>query len=214
MSGKSYDHYCALAKALDLVGERWTLLVVRELIEGPKRYTDLQEGIPGIATDMLAARLKTLEEAELVERRVLPPPAASTVYELTPLGHGLEPTIRELGRWGLHLLGKRKGEAFRVQWSSIWFRIMFRPERFEGSPLVVQFELSGEPIHVRMADGAIETAVGPAADPDVVIAGDVATLSRAAHDREFAKEAAAKGKMRTTGTKENVKRALYLLGLR
>ena len=93
-------------------------------------------------------------------------------------------------------------------------RIMFRPERFEGPPLVVQFELSGEPIHVRMADGAIETTVGPAANPDVVIAGDVATLSRAAHDREFAKEAAAKGKMRTTGTKENVKRALYLLGLR
>lgn len=213
MTGKSYEHYCALAKALDLVGERWTLLVVRELVDGPKRYTDLQEGIPGIATDMLAARLKHLEESGLIERRVLPPPAASTVYDLTPLGHGLEPTIRELARWGFHLMGKRKGEAFRIQWAAIWFRIMFRPERAAGPPLIVQFEINGEAVHARIADGAMQTQVGAAAKPDVVIAGDVATLKRAGHDREFAKEARTKGQMRVIGTKENIKRALYILGL-
>jgi DNA-binding HxlR family transcriptional regulator len=214
VTGKSYEHYCALAKALDLIGERWTLLIVRELIEGAKRYTDLQEGIPGIATDMLAARLKSLEEYGLVERRVLPPPAASTVYELTPLGRGLEPTVRELARWGLNLMGKRKGEAFRIQWAGVWFRIMFRADRAEGPPLVVQFEINGEAIHARIADGTVRTQPGAAENPDVVFAGDVATLTRAAHDREFARDAVAKGRMRTTGTKENIKRAMYVLGLR
>lgn len=214
MTGRSYEQYCALAKALDLIGERWTLLIVRELIEGARRYTDLQEGVPGIATDMLAARLRSLEDSGLVERRLLPPPAASTVYELTPLGRGLEPVIRELARWGLGLMGKRKGEEFRIHWMGIWMRTSFRPERADGPPLTVQFEVGGDSMHARIAEGALETTIGPAADPDVTIAGDVATLSRAAHDREFAAEAVTKGRLRVRGRKEDVKRALQALGLR
>lgn len=215
MSGRSYEQYCALAKALDLVGERWTLLVVRELVEGPKRYTDLQEGVPGIATDMLAARLRSLEKSGLVERHLLPPPAASIVYELTPLGRGLEPVIRELARWGLRLLGKRKGEVFRIHWMSIWLRTSFRPERAAGGPpLTVQFDVSGESMHVRITESSMEPASGIAQDPDVTIAGDVATLSRAAHDRDFAAQAVTKGKLRVRGKREDVKRALQALGLR
>src|SRR5688572_21248336 len=88
---KSYGQWCAVAKALDLVGERWSLLIVRELLDGAKRYTDLQDGIPGISTDVLAARLKDLEEGGVLERRTLPPPAASKVYALTERGRGLAP---------------------------------------------------------------------------------------------------------------------------
>src|SRR6185436_3535634 len=214
MTGRSYEHYCAIAKALDLIGERWTLLIVRELLDGPKRYTDLQSGIPGIATDMLAARLKSLEESELVERRTLPPPAASTVYELTPHGRKLESTMRELAIFGASFLERRKGEAFRIQWLSFPLRMMFRPERAAGTTLTIQFESGGEVMHVRVADGAIETNLGAAESPDVVVAGDIATLALAARDRAAAKDAAARGKLRLTGTKEAIGRYADIFGLR
>ena len=212
--GKSYEHYCAVARALDVIGERWTLLVVRELYSGPKRYTDLLGGIPGISTDMLAARLKTLEENEVALRRVLPPPAASTVYELTEVGQRLEPVLRELGKWGLELLGKRKGEAFQIHWLALPVRTMFRPERAAGPPLVVQFESDGEAFHARIADGKIETANGFADSPDVVFAGDVDTLARASKDRAVAEDAVARGKMKMRGNKKDIVRVLEMLGIK
>lgn len=214
LSPKSYDQYCAVAKALDLVGERWTLLVVRELLSGPKRYTDLMDGIPGIATDMLAARLKTLEEAELVERRTLPPPAGSTIYELTPAGRRLEPVVRELAKFGFRFIGEPKGEEFRVQWLALPLRMMFRPHEAMGPPLVVQFETDRGAMHVRIENGAMEAIVGPADAPDVVIKADKQTLAAIVGRREAEKEAMASGRLRTTGKKENIKRALKALGLR
>jgi len=102
---RCYDQYCPIAHALGTVGERWTLLVVRDLLSGPKRYTDLVESLPGIGTNILAARLKELEASGLVEKRKLPPPAASTVYELTAYGHDLRPVLHELARWGARSLG-------------------------------------------------------------------------------------------------------------
>jgi len=102
---KRYDQYCPMAHALDLVGERWALLVVRELIHGPKRYTDLAEHLPGIGTNILAARLKSLEEFGVITKRTLPPPAASKVYELTEYGLGLKTVLRELALWGARSLG-------------------------------------------------------------------------------------------------------------
>jgi DNA-binding HxlR family transcriptional regulator len=101
---KRYDQYCPIAHALELVGERWSLLIVRELLQGPRRYTDLAANLPGIGTNILAARLKDLEAGGVVARRRLEPPAASQVYELTPYGHGLKPVIRELALWGLRSL--------------------------------------------------------------------------------------------------------------
>jgi DNA-binding HxlR family transcriptional regulator len=212
--GKTYDQYCGVARALDLVGERWTLLVVRELYGGAKRYTDLLAGIPGIATDMLAARLKTLEENDLVARRTLPPPAASTVYELTELGRSLEPVLHELGRFGLQLLGKRKGEAFRIHWLELPVRMMFRPERATGAPLVIQFESAAEAFHARVANGAMETVAGAHESPDVVFAGDVETLARASKDRSVAEDAVAKGKLKMRGNRKDIVRALEVLGIK
>ena len=113
---KRYDQYCPIAHALGVVGERWTLLVVRELAHGPLRYTDLAARLPGIGTNILAARLKELESAGVVEKRKLPPPAASTVYELTPHGEGLRPVLHELARWGARSLGPPPPEALEPGW--------------------------------------------------------------------------------------------------
>lgn len=113
---KRYDQYCPIACALGLVGERWTLLVVRELMQGPKRYTDLAAELPGIGTNILAARLKELEAAGLVEKHRLPPPAASTVYELTAAGRNLRPVLHELARFGARLMGPPPANALEPGW--------------------------------------------------------------------------------------------------
>ena len=107
---KRYDQYCPVAHALDLVGERWALLIVRELIHGPKRYTDLAEHLPGIGTNILAARLRSLEDYGIVSKRMLPAPAASRVYELTEYGQGLRTVMRELALWGARSLGPPKDD--------------------------------------------------------------------------------------------------------
>ncbi|MEO5576519.1 MAG: helix-turn-helix domain-containing protein [Gaiellaceae bacterium] len=113
---KRYDQYCPVACTLSLVGERWTLLVVRELLHGPKRYTDLIDHLPGIGTNILAARLKELEGAGLVSKRRLPPPAASTVYELTQSGRELRPVLYELARFGARLMGPPPLDALEEGW--------------------------------------------------------------------------------------------------
>src|SRR5829696_8218104 len=100
MTHRSYNQYCGLSYALDMVGERWTLLIVRELIAGPRRFKDLLDGLPGISTNLLAERLRSLEQQGMIRRRTLPPPAGSAVYELTALGQALEQTLLELGKWG------------------------------------------------------------------------------------------------------------------
>src|ERR687886_1410274 len=102
---KRYDQYCPIAHALDLVGERWALLIVRELLQGPKRYTDLAEKLPGIGTNILAGRLKDLEGCGVITKRRLPPPAASQVYELTPYGKALKSAVRGAAVWGVRSLG-------------------------------------------------------------------------------------------------------------
>ncbi|GAA3084514.1 hypothetical protein GCM10017562_62860 [Streptomyces roseofulvus] len=117
MPRRSYDQYCAVARALDAVGERWSLLIVRELLNGPRRYTDLHADLPGVSTDILASRLKQLEGEELVERRRLERPANATVYQLTPRGAELRPVVQALAAWGLDALGdQRPTDAVRTHW--------------------------------------------------------------------------------------------------
>src|SRR6516165_3099171 len=114
----SYDQYCALAKALDVLGSRWSLLIVRELlIRGPSRYTDLRDGLPGIATNLLAERLRELEQEGLVAREEAPPPVATTLFRLTPRGEQLRPIVEGLARWGAPLMADQDPkDAVRSHW--------------------------------------------------------------------------------------------------
>ncbi|MEV8549209.1 winged helix-turn-helix transcriptional regulator [Streptomyces glaucescens] len=117
---RSYDQYCSAARALDVVGDRWTLLIVRELLAGPRRYTDLHADLPGVSTDVLASRLKDMERDGLATRRRLPPPGAAHVYELTPRGRRLLPVLQALGAWGQDELGERRPtDAVRAHWFAL-----------------------------------------------------------------------------------------------
>jgi DNA-binding HxlR family transcriptional regulator len=163
---KRYDQYCPVAHALGLVGERWALLIVRELLQGPKRYTDLAAHLPGIGTNILAARLKDLEECGLVAKRRLPPPAASQVYELTPYGLGLKPVMRELALWGIRSLGPPPhADALDPGWLAGALDTVFAPVAPAGS---FQFHI-GEEV-ASLVDG--EARPGPVENPDVVVEAD------------------------------------------
>ena len=115
MSKRSYGQYCGLAHALDLVGERWSLLVIRELMTGPKRYKDLLKRLPGIGTNLLAKRLKFLEEQSILMRRILPPPASTEAYDLTEFGRELEPVLIGLAQWGRGITGNIPGLQTRCK---------------------------------------------------------------------------------------------------
>jgi DNA-binding HxlR family transcriptional regulator len=167
---KTYGQRCPLARALDIVGERWTLLVVRELMLGPRRYTDLTDGLPGVGTNILAARLADLQSAGLVTRRELPPPTAVTVYELTEAGRALGPTLRALSEWGeRHGAQITDSQAARPQW------ILTGMARRNADLLAGQscelrlgrnvFELGGDGSKLSITSGTAPT-------PDAVIALD------------------------------------------
>jgi DNA-binding HxlR family transcriptional regulator len=160
---KRYDQYCPIAHALDLVGERWALLVVRELLFGPQRYTDLAAKLPGIGTNILAGRLKDLEACGIVAKRRLPPPAASQVYELTPYGLALKPVIRELAVWGIRSLGPPQLEGeLAPAWLEHALDTVFAPVAPSGS---FEFRVGSETASLR--DG--EVRPGSTEQPDVIV---------------------------------------------
>ena len=174
---RSYDQYCALARALDVVGERWTLLLVRELLLGPKRYKDLLAGLPGIGTNLLAERLRHLEQLGLTRRRALPPPAGSTVYELTELGERLEPAVMELGRFGAQFLGEpRERDARKPGWFFVSIRATFRPELAVDLDESYEFRIADEVFHVVIDGGRLTSGQGAATHPDVVASTDLETF--------------------------------------
>ncbi len=164
--GKPYDQYCPMAHALDLVGDRWALLVIRELMHGGKRYTDLVDHLPGIGTNILAARLRDLEGHGIVARRTLPPPAASKVYELTDYGRELRPALRELALWGARSLGPPtdKSQLFDG-WLANAMDTVLAARAPDG-----RFEFRIGPEIASLVDG--EVVEGPIESPDVVVEGD------------------------------------------
>ena len=170
---RSYDEYCSIAKSLDLVGDRWTLLVVRELsLRGPSRYTDLRNGLPGVATNLLADRLRDLEAAGLVAREEAPPPIATTLFRLTERGAGLKPVLDELMRWGLPLMAEQRDEeAVRSHWLAGALEVMLSDRRPDGDPVTLELRLGDEPVVVATRDGAIQITLGAASDADATLAG-------------------------------------------
>jgi len=174
---RSYDQFCAVARGLDLVGERWTLLIVRDLLVGPKRYTDLLAGLPGIGSNLLAERLRSLEGLGLLERVTLPPPSGSTVYRLTASGASLEPVVFALGRWGHQFLGApRSTDAFLPDPYFLSLRASFKPEAAAGRTETYEFHVGDRVFEVRVADRTATTRDGPASGPHVVITADAPTL--------------------------------------
>ena len=206
---RSYGQYCTVARALDVVGERWTLLLVRELSTGPKRFKDLLEGLPGIGTNLLASRLKTLEEEGVVRRATLPPPAGSNVYELTALGRSLEPVIVALSRWGMRFLSvPREDDDLRAGWAAVAMRSVLGQGVTGSRPGTYEFRIDGEAFHVRVVDGEegerIEARQGSAPDPDLVVVGDAETFLAVASGRLGPEGALDSGALRIEGDQETL----------
>ena len=174
---KRFDQYCPVAHALCMVGERWSLLVVRELLRGPRRYTDLIEGLPGIGTNILASRLRDLEGAGVVQKRKLPPPAASTVYELTEYGQELEEAVYALARWGARTLGPpAPEEELYPEWGVNAFLALFDPVAGAGVTGTYVLRVDDDVFTARLEDGHLHTEVGATADPELDAAMDMDTF--------------------------------------
>ncbi len=170
---RSYDEYCAIAKSLDVVGDRWTLLIVRELaLRGACRYTDLRNGLPGIATNLLAERLRELEHAGVIAREDAPPPIATTLFRLTPRGQQLQPVLEGLVRWGVPLMSEQNSDdAVRSHWLAWALELMLTDRDPGGSPVTLELQTGDESIVLETRDGAIHTHLGSAESPDATLAG-------------------------------------------
>ncbi|MGW8886085.1 winged helix-turn-helix transcriptional regulator [Streptomyces sp. NPDC055749] len=197
---RSYDQFCGAARALDSVGDRWTLLIVRELLGGPRRYTDLHADLPGVSTDVLASRLKDMEQSGLALRRRLPPPAPASVYELTERGHELLPVLTALSVWGAHALDTRHPtDAVRAHWFALPLLRAMDGLTHAG---VVEVALEEGEFHVRTGGGAPAAEVygfGPADRPDVRIVLDAALCLEFGRGEATLAEAVKDGRIEVCG---------------
>jgi DNA-binding HxlR family transcriptional regulator/putative sterol carrier protein len=210
---RTYDDGCAAAHALDLVGERWALLVVRELLLGPKRFTDLRAGLPNASSNVLAQRLRGLEAAGVVRRRRLPPPAASRIYELTEWGQDLEPVIISLGRWGVRSPSKPPDAELGVDSLILSFRTMFDPEQAEGLSASYELRLGEDRFRAKVAEGRLEIERGSAERPDAIVETDAGTLAALVYDELELEDALRSGDLKIEDDKEAVQRLLELFPL-
>ena len=210
---RTYCDGCAAAHALDLVGERWALLVVRELLLGPKRFTDLRAGLPNVSPNVLAQRLRELERAGVVRRRKLAPPAASRVYELTDWGLELEPVITQLGRWGARSPSRPRDATLGVDSLILSFRTMFDPRAADGLSASYELHLDEDVFRVEVSDRRFEIARGEAERPDATIETDSATLATLVYEDRPLAEALRSGDVRIEGDESAVERFLTLFPL-
>jgi DNA-binding HxlR family transcriptional regulator len=212
---RTYCDGCAAAHALDLVGERWALLVVRELLLGPKRFTDLRAGLPGVSPNVLAQRLRELEGAGVVRRRKLPPPAASRVYELTDWGLELERVIISLGRWGARSPSRPRDAGMSTDSLILSLRTMFDPQSAAGLTASYELRLGEERFRAEVvADGRFEVARGGSAkEPDAIIETDPATLAALVYEGRPLAESLRSGEIKIEGEEEAVERFLKLFPL-
>lgn len=215
MKSRSYNQYCGLAYALDIVGERWTLLIVRELIAGPRRFKDLIDGLPGISTNLLAERLKSLEHQGLLRRRVLPPPAGSTVYELTPCGQALEQTLLELGRWGSQFVppSAEGTSVLRLGSYALTLKTFFRPEQAQGLDETYALYVDNEVLQVQIRAGEIHVQQGEPRHADMALHTDMSTYLGLLTGAISPDAAIACGLARVEGDPEALRRFITLCGL-
>jgi DNA-binding HxlR family transcriptional regulator len=198
---RSYGQYCGLAGALDLAGERWTLLIVRELMSGSKRYTDLADGLPGIGTSLLAKRLAKLEGSGVIERRLLPPPAPATVYDLAPAGEELAAALGPLITWGLrHAVPETPGNRkFNATWCVLPFTQPADPLALAGIEATYEFRIGDTSALLHVHDGQAEMLAPGAATPDTVISTDPGTVAALGAGRRTTSEATGDGAITVDG---------------
>lgn len=209
---RGYRQYCGVARALELVGDRWTLLLVRELLSGPKRFTDLVHGVPEIPRRVLVERLQLLEQGGVVRQRRLRPPAGASVYELTPRGDELRPIVHELARWGAVLLGPpRPDDAFRATWLALNLEWLFDPAAVEGEE-TIELTVGGEQLHAEIDASGLRVLQGPApGTPDLTLVADTQTFLEWGTGRLTDAQALARG-MEVTGGVAGLERWGRLFG--
>ena len=210
MADKVYGQYCGLAKALDLVGERWTLLIIRELFFGPRRFSDLVEGLRGISTSVLNERLNRLADERLIVRRTLPPPAASKVYELTEDGQELGRAIVPLAAWGVRILAanrRKRTEAFRPAWGLLFLRATFDASSARDVHDAYEFHIDDSVVSVIVDDGEMQVIEGQSGRPvDVEIHVDATTFIDVGVGRLRGRDAIRQGKLRLVGSEAALRR--------
>lgn len=208
---RSYGEACRFAYALDVVGERWALLVVRELLLGPKRFTDLRTGLPHASSNILSERLRDLEQGGVIQRRKLPPPAASTVYELTEWGRELEPIVTKLGAWGARSPIPPDSQEIGPDSIVLALRSLFDPETAGELEASYELRIGEQPFHVDVDGGEVELGRGGAGDPVATIAvADASTFGAVLGGQLPLDEALASGAVQLDGPKQAAKRFLRL----
>src|SRR2546421_3737555 len=213
MAKRSYGQYCALARAFDVIGERWTPLLLRELAMGPRRYADLLEGLPGVGTSLLAQRLRELEAEGVIRKAYLPPPAARQVYELTEDGRELTEALLPIARWGVKRLGaRRRGEAFSLSWLLLFLRSAADPAAAKGVHDVYQFHLGKDVFHITVDEGHIDALPGAAPrPPDLVVRTDLETFTGLGSGALQITDARVTERMRVDGDPKAAQRCLRVL---
>lgn len=210
MAARSYEDSCGIARALDAVGDRWSLLVVRELVHGPKRYTDLQAGLGRIAPDVLAQRLRDLERAALVVRATAPGPGRAQVYELTDRGRQIEPVLHALGRFGSTLPMPPDAADLSVDAAVVALQTTFRPERAGDLAATLELRLADEVFAVTVADGALDVRRGHTEAPTAVLATSTPVLAELAWHRRSLTDALSDGDAVVHGNRKILRQLLTL----
>lgn len=210
---RTYHDACGAAKALDLVGERWTLLIVRELILGPKRFTAIRAGLSTISPNVLTQRLNELEEISVVQRRKLPPPASAWVYELTEWGHKLDVVIMELGRWAAQAPSFDAGGVLGADSLLMSFRTMFQPEAADGLTASYELRLGDDRFTVEIANGRIGVSRDSAAHPDAVFTSTPPVIAGIVYTGDPMDQAIAAGELTIHGDRNAADRFIGLFAL-
>jgi len=215
MKTRSYNQYCGLAYALDVVGERWTLLIVRELFAGPRRFKDLVEGLPDVSTNLLAERLKSLEQQGIIRRRVLPPPAGSAVYELTALGQTLEKAVLELGKWGSQFVppSMEGVNVLHLGSYALTLKTFFRPEQAQGINETYELHVDNEILQVQIEEGELHVKQGEAEKPDAIFHTDMQSYLGLLTGQIKPSDAVSKALIRIEGDTSALGRFLNICGV-
>jgi DNA-binding HxlR family transcriptional regulator len=210
---RRYEDACGAAHALDLVGERWALLVIRELMLGPKRFGDLRADLPGISANVLTQRLESLEAAGVLVRRKLPPPASAQVYELTPWGYEAEPIFQTLGRWAARSPGHDPGLPLSAVSLFLSFRTMFDPTRAKGLEARVGFRIGEGTFLVTIEDGKISVGRGEIEKVDAVFTGAAPMIAAAVYGGVPLDQLQAQGALKISGDRGCAERFVTLFVL-